>query len=340
MKSKQHNNTKSSSLLLLLQRLQRLLWNIILPLTLILSSIYMGYFSATSEKSPLVKFLQISRIVPYSDYPDILVFHAPDPILKSVQVWNRYDPSTGIARILEFGETHEVIHSSMYVSDPFGIEEDYQGVAATSLVLLEEEARIKPKIASIGLGGGSLIKYLYKIFKTKAEFHAVDISYNVYRVARDLFQFYNLSHVKTFIMDGRDFFHHQPNNYYDWIFLDAFDQHEGPVDFLFDKNFATSVYNALQPGGVCAINVYEMTGGPNSNLNAYLKLFGMQRSGMLEVSEEQQVAIFIKRPGLLTQRIFVDHYKKHGKKIINSINLLPYVQTFEPLKKTKLKKIV
>jgi hypothetical protein len=188
----------------------------------------------------------------------------------------------------------------------------------------------------VGLGGGTLPKYLSAMLtrqRTGGHVDSVEISHNVYRVARDYFLFHGLNNSKTYIMDGADYFYDKPNTL-DWVFLDAFDQLEGPVAFLFNKQFAKSVYRSLVPGGICTINAYETT---PQDLTVYRDLFGRKQSGILTVSDDQQILVFVKRPAKLSRKLLTTGIQKFRNRF-PGVDLQPFAFSFRRFPKNIYKK--
>jgi spermidine synthase len=136
------------------------------------------------------------------------------------------------------------------IGDPDHLELPYAKTMLAGLALCDDPKQI----LIVGLGGGTLPKFLHKHYP-QAVIHAVDIDPDVVTVARQFFEFNEDANLRAFVSDGRKFIEERPGSY-DMIFLDAFGTDSTPYH-LTTREFLLSVRNALTPRGVVLGNIWR-----------------------------------------------------------------------------------
>ncbi len=105
------------------------------------------------------------------------------------------------------------------------------------------------KILIIGLGGGILPRAIRKI-NSNDEITIVEIDPLVYEMAKKYFYFKEDSKMKVYICDGWIFLNNLLNNqYYDLIFVDAYDSFNSLPNKMKKKEFLFLLKNHLNPNG-------------------------------------------------------------------------------------------
>lgn len=157
-------------------------------------------------------------------------------------------------RTLRF-ERHQ--QSSMRLDDPFATDIEYVGYLHLTLAITPEPKRA----LVIGLGGGSLVKQLWR---DHLDLHidAVEIDAEVAEIARELFALPDDSRISVHITDGRAFLE-ASRGAYDIVVIDAYDDDHIPRP-LVTEEFMRAVYAHLSPGGVIAYNVIGTIAGTQS----------------------------------------------------------------------------
>lgn len=126
---------------------------------------------------------------------------------------------------------------------------EYYRMSLMALVFLENDPA---DILVVGLGAGSIPKYLNKYFP-HASIDVVEIDPEVLSVAQKYFAFRENDRMKVYIQDGRMFIKRAKKKY-DLVLLDAY--RNGSIPFhLTTKEFLAEVKKALKPGGVVTSNI-------------------------------------------------------------------------------------
>jgi spermidine synthase len=127
-------------------------------------------------------------------------------------------------------------------------------------------------LAFVGLGGGSIPRFLHKHYPAW-QIDAVELDPDVVAVARQFFGFTDDKTMKAHVGDGRKFIENvkQP---YDLIFLDAFGADSIPYS-LATREFLVSVRKALTPNGIVVGNIWSRFSNPlyDSMVRTYLDVF-------------------------------------------------------------------
>lgn len=156
-------------------------------------------------------------------------------------------------RSLYFGGRY--LQSRMALHAPHLLLLPYTHYMMFSLLL----ARKAERVLLIGLGAGSLVRFLHHHFP-KCLIDAVDNSEQIIKLAKGYFQLPTNSNVRVHCLDGRIFFDKAASETaYDMILLDAFDE-TGMADHIYDEPFVQQCAAALAPGGLLVANLWS--GGP------------------------------------------------------------------------------
>lgn len=156
------------------------------------------------------------------------------------------------------------IQSSMKVSDPYALMLNYsKGMMGFKL--------FKPEASSVwmvGLGGGSLVKYLWK-YCPEIKQTVVEINHEVIEIAKQHFHLpENDDHLKVIEGDGLAFLKLQAQESTqpqpDLIMIDAFDGFGIPPDFC-TQSFFDDCADVLKANGLMAINLW----GSDKNFAIY-----------------------------------------------------------------------
>ncbi|MDP2647034.1 MAG: fused MFS/spermidine synthase [Desulfobacterales bacterium] len=152
--------------------------------------------------------------------------------------------------------------------DPDSLELPYIKAMLVGLALYDKPQRI----LIVGLGGGTLAKFLHKHYP-RALIDAVDIDPAVVEVARKFFEFREDEKLRAHISDGRKFVEDHPG-VYDLIFLDAYGADSIPYH-LTTREFLLSVRKALTPRGVVLGNIWSNASNSlhDSMVRTYLNVF-------------------------------------------------------------------
>ena len=162
-------------------------------------------------------------------------------------------------RALHLGSV--TIQSSMRIRDPFALELNYtRGIMC--FLLFKTRAK---SMLTIGLGGGSVAKYVYKncpeIIST-----LVEINPQVIQMARN--QFYvpeNDERFEVIEADGLQYLAEHPSAT-DVLLIDAFDSNGIPINFC-SQDFFDQCSVTLKSDGILVINLW----GSDKNFDIYLK---------------------------------------------------------------------
>lgn len=144
--------------------------------------------------------------------------------------------------------------SSMRLDDPFDTDIEYIGYLHIAVAV-----RPDPRSALvIGLGGGSLVKQLWR---DHPELHidAVEIDAEVVDVARELFGLPEDPRIAVYVSEGRSFVDASIDSY-DMIFVDAYDDDRMPL-LLTTEEFMQRARARLGTDGVIAYNVIGAVSG-------------------------------------------------------------------------------
>jgi len=136
---------------------------------------------------------------------------------------------------------------------------DYLHLSYTRAMLSSLIFQPKPKkILLVGLGGGSLVKFLLNHLP-KCEIDVVELRSAVHQTACDFFQLHHDLRLTVHIDDIRN---HLPRisdshqNHYDLVLVDAFVE-DGISKSVVDDPFFRAIYEVLQPKGIFSMNLWH-----------------------------------------------------------------------------------
>jgi len=174
---------------------------------------------------------------------------------------------------------------------------DYLHLSYTRAMLASLIFQPRPKkILVVGLGGGSLVKFLLN-YLPECEIDAVELRSAVYQTARDFFQLHNNLRLTIHINDIR---HHlqqiveSHTNHYDLILVDAF-VNDGISESVIDGPFFWAIYTILKPKGILSMNLWHddrsITRDAIESINT---TFG-NRAMMLPLDDKENVITLIRK---------------------------------------------
>jgi spermidine synthase len=142
------------------------------------------------------------------------------------------------------------VQSAMRLKDPFALELEYTRAMLTFL-LFQPEPR---DIALIGLGGGSLAKYIHRHLPD-CRLTALEINAEVVAAARSYFLLpQDDEHLMVLTGDGAAFVHAHPDSQ-DVLLVDGYDA-KRIVGDLASPEFYRACKALLRPGGVAVFNLW------------------------------------------------------------------------------------
>ncbi len=155
--------------------------------------------------------------------------------------------------------SNNTVQSAMRLSAPSRLELTYTQAMVGFLLFVEPPGNA----LFIGLGGGSLVKFLYQHF-SEMRLNAVEINPEVIRAAYNFFCLPDDERVQVICADARD--HALGEQSWDSIFLDGFDANF-QVPELASLEFYQRCAAALTPNGVLSVNLW----GSDPNFETYRK---------------------------------------------------------------------
>jgi spermidine synthase len=170
-------------------------------------------------------------------------FRRRSPAHAPVEISERND-----IRFLHLGGP--AVQSAMRVKDPYALDLEY--TRAMMAFLLFQRA---PKdIALIGLGGGSIAKFIHRHLPT-SRLTALEINPEVVAAARAFFYLpQNDARLNVITGDGAAFVHENPASQ-DVLLVDGYDA-KRIVDALASAEFYRACKAMLRPGGVALFNLW------------------------------------------------------------------------------------
>jgi len=150
------------------------------------------------------------------------------------------------------------MQGAMRIVQPCDLALEYTQVMMVSL-LLRDEAVFPRNVLLIGLGAGSLTKFLYRHFSL-THLTVVEIDSRVVDVARHSFGLPDdPSRINIFIGDGVEFVKSAGHSY-DLILVDGFNEHAHPGE-LNSLNFYQACRSRLSESGVLVVNLIGLCHG-------------------------------------------------------------------------------
>lgn len=224
-------------------------------------------------------------------------------------------------RYLHLGS--EAIQSAMRIAHPDALELAYTQ-SMMGFLLFRPDPR---RIALIGLGGGSIAKFLYRNLPL-AHVTAVEINPDVITAARAWFCLpENDEHLDVRLMDGAEYVLGEARNL-DVLLLDGFDE-KRQVDALSTPEFYAACRNALAADGILCVNLW----GSDRLFETYWKRIAMafeHRVLMLPAEKRGNVIVLAFRQ---TPRIIWKQLAEQARTLERALGLpfARYVDTLRAL---------
>ena len=177
----------------------------------------------------------------------------------------------GDLRCLKFNvKTSKSSQSCFLKSNPQKLVFNYTKLLFSSLLMIDSPKRI----LIIGLGGGTMSNTLHQLYPS-SHIDNVEIDPAVITVAREYFGFFENSHVRSVVQDGRIFVKRAvlKQQTYDWIILDAFNGDYIP-EHLMTKEFFEETKALLSDDGVLSANTFAVSKLYQHESATYHAVFG------------------------------------------------------------------
>lgn len=194
----------------------------------------------------------------------------------------------GGVRYLHFGT--EWIQGAMRISRPHELVLSYtQQMMAW---LLFEEPEREHKLAILGLGAASLLRYCMKY--TQSDIHTVELNPRVTAMCKTFFRLPD--HIRSHIyhQDAQDWVRdEQHKQSYKALMVDLYDAHaEGPV--CSSLAFYQDCYQVLEPKGIMSVNLFGAHQSYDENIDRIMTAFNGQVLLLPEIDEGNIVALAFK----------------------------------------------
>ena len=183
----------------------------------------------------------------------------------------------------------DTLQSSMLLNDPNKLDLEYS--QAMMCALLYKPA--PKKVLLIGLGGGSLVKFLLD-FCPGSNIEVAEINSEVVTVARQYFFLPNSERLRITLAPGEEVVAERlaADERYDLLLLDAFDDN-GPARALLDERFLYRCRALLDSGGVFAMNLWNRPVDNFPAIYATLKaIFGKATQKLLLTQANTNAIVF------------------------------------------------
>ena len=155
----------------------------------------------------------------------------------------------GAVRSLHFGTAAR--QSAMSLYEPDYLLLSYTRAMVTPLLFVEPPSRV----LLVGLGGGSLAKFLLRHYPD-CRIDAVELRPEVVKAARDHFGLPESDNLEVVVGDGTEFLTQADEACYDLVLIDAYD-HAGMDPNLGERGALFGARRALCPGGALSINAWS-----------------------------------------------------------------------------------
>ena len=159
-------------------------------------------------------------------------------------------------RFLHFGS--EWVQGAMRVKKPFALELEYTREMMACLLFRDDPAWPKSALL-IGLGAGSLAKFLYR-HRPACKLTVVEIDPRVVGVAHSQFQFPNDPERINIVIDDGANFVRRTDQQFDLILVDGFDA-DARAGALMMEPFYRDCRDRLQADGILVANLFGRTRG-------------------------------------------------------------------------------
>ncbi|MFC1749488.1 spermidine synthase [Pseudomonadota bacterium] len=179
--------------------------------------------------------------------------------MRSSPVIHRSLSDEGVIEIVQDGDIRSLYfgsdakQSSMDILQPERLVLSYTQMMMASLIF----APLPQNILLIGLGGGSLAKFLLHLFPG-CHIDAVEFRHDVVKLAHGYFCVPENKQLTIHIGDGFDYLNSNKakGREYDHIFVDAFN-HDGVADSIKQMSFFYACHDKLSRNGVLNINLWN-----------------------------------------------------------------------------------
>jgi spermidine synthase len=220
-------------------------------------------------------------------------------------------------RYLHFGSTW--VQGAMRIARPWNLELEYTREMMAS-VLLREDSRFPRKVLLIGLGAGSLTKFLYRHYPL-AHLTVVELEPAVVIAARQFFKLpEDPKRINIVIADGTEYVLNNGKKF-DLILVDGFDENarSGTLDTL---PFYQACRSRLSNEGIMAVNLLSRSRGFARSVGHLMQAFTDR--AMVFPSSESGNAIAFAAAGHPVEISF-DSLKENALAIkeVTGLNLLP-----------------
>jgi len=209
-------------------------------------------------------------------------------------------------RTLKF---ERALQSSMRLDDPYETDVEYVGYFHVALAIQPAIERV----LVIGLGGGSLVKRLWRDYP-EMSIDAVEIDSEVVEIAHEFFDLPHDERISVFVNDGRAFLA-TSGNHYQFIVVDAFDDDHVPPHLLTEE-FLLECRAHLAEGGVLAYNFIGSIHGSQSKAfrsfyrtistlwrNVWLFPVGLHANGPVQLAFGGNIMVFASDTNLATDQL-------------------------------------
>lgn len=169
-------------------------------------------------------------------------------------------------RSLYFGTSD--LQSRMRIADPTALMVSYTRAMLTALLFMEKPA----SVLVLGLGGGSLAKYLWHHFP-HCRVQVVERRAAVLDLAYSYFQLPHDARLQVYIGDAGSYLQEAGRRFYDLILVDIYNAW-GPAPALADQGFFPACRERLTPQGIVSVNLWRSAAtGPNATIAKLREVF-------------------------------------------------------------------
>jgi len=184
----------------------------------------------------------------------------------------------------------ETIQSSMRIKAPYELELTYSRAMMLFLLFLNKSAAKKsPEVLMIGLGGGSVAKYVHH-YLPEMKTRVVEINEQIISIARSHFYLpEDNERLQVIAGDGVAYLQEHWQTA-DVLLLDVFDSKGVPPD-MYNQAFFDSCVESLKLDGIMAVNLW----GSDRNFDIYLQRIEQsfsQRVLVLRTGKPGNIVVF------------------------------------------------
>lgn len=140
--------------------------------------------------------------------------------------------------------------SAMDIYNPFNLAMEFSRVMMLALLFHSAPQRV----LLLGLGGGSMAKFLWKYFP-KCHVDAIDNDPDVASISYSYFDLPKSKRIKIHIADAIEFVDQSPSSTYDFVFIDLFIG-SGMPSCVSTEGFFRNCHRILKPGGLLSWNTW------------------------------------------------------------------------------------